>query len=63
MSLRHVIPTETIPVITLKNGILRRGAKVLLGGASLPINPGKKVGLVCRHNLRHQLVRNCVAEF
>jgi ATP-binding cassette subfamily F protein 3 len=36
-------------VITLKNVILRRGAKVLLDGATVTINPGEKVGLVGRN--------------
>jgi ATP-binding cassette subfamily F protein 3 len=36
-------------MITLKNVILRRSAKVLLDGASVIINPGEKVGLVGRN--------------
>jgi ATP-binding cassette, subfamily F, member 3 len=36
-------------VITLKNITLRRGAKVILDGASATINPGEKVGLVGRN--------------
>ena len=36
-------------MITLKNVILRRGAKVLLDGATVTINPGEKVGLVGRN--------------
>jgi ATP-binding cassette subfamily F protein 3 len=36
-------------VITLKNVTLRRGAKVLLDGASVTLNPGEKVGLVGRN--------------
>ena len=36
-------------MITLKNVILRRGAKVLLDSASVTINPGEKVGLVGRN--------------
>ncbi|QHE86006.1 ABC-F family ATP-binding cassette domain-containing protein [Hydrogenophaga sp. BPS33] len=36
-------------MITLKNVVLRRGAKVLLDGASCVINPGEKVGLVGRN--------------
>ncbi|WP_439519040.1 ABC-F family ATP-binding cassette domain-containing protein [Hydrogenophaga sp.] len=36
-------------MITLKNLVLRRGAKVLLDGASCTINPGEKVGLVGRN--------------
>ncbi|MDF1484397.1 ATP-binding cassette domain-containing protein [Ramlibacter sp. H39-3-26] len=36
-------------MITLKNVILRRSAKVLLDGASATINPGEKVGLVGRN--------------
>jgi ATP-binding cassette subfamily F protein 3 len=36
-------------MITLKNVVLRRGAKVLLDGASVTINPGEKVGLVGRN--------------
>lgn len=36
-------------MITLKNVILRRGAKVLLDGASVTINPGEKAGLVGRN--------------
>ena len=36
-------------MITLKNITLRRGAKVILDGASATINPGEKVGLVGRN--------------
>jgi len=36
-------------MITLKNVVLRRGAKVLLDGASVTLNPGEKVGLVGRN--------------
>jgi ATP-binding cassette, subfamily F, member 3 len=36
-------------MITLKNVILRRSAKVLLDRASVTINPGEKVGLVGRN--------------
>ncbi|MDH5206740.1 MAG: ATP-binding cassette domain-containing protein, partial [Hylemonella sp.] len=36
-------------MITLKNIILRRGAKVILDGANVTINPGEKVGLVGRN--------------
>ena len=36
-------------MITLKNVTLRRGARVLLDGASATINPGEKVGLVGRN--------------
>jgi ATP-binding cassette subfamily F protein 3 len=36
-------------MITLKNVVLRRGAKVLLDGASCTINPAEKVGLVGRN--------------
>lgn len=36
-------------MITLKNVILRRSAKVLLDGATVTINPGEKVGLVGRN--------------
>jgi ATP-binding cassette subfamily F protein 3 len=36
-------------MITLKNVTLRRGAKVLLDGASAVLNPGEKVGLVGRN--------------
>jgi ATP-binding cassette subfamily F protein 3 len=36
-------------MITLKNVILRRGAKVLLDSASITLNPGEKVGLVGRN--------------
>jgi ATP-binding cassette subfamily F protein 3 len=36
-------------MITLKNVTLRRGAKVILDGASATINPGEKVGLVGRN--------------
>ena len=36
-------------MIILKNLILRRGAKVLLNGASVTITPGEKVGLVGRN--------------
>jgi ATP-binding cassette subfamily F protein 3 len=43
-------PDETIrPVIQLRNVTLRRGAKVLLDGVSVTINPGEKVGLVGRN--------------
>ena len=36
-------------MINLKNIVLRRGAKVILDGASATINPGEKVGLVGRN--------------
>ena len=36
-------------MITLKNVVLRRGAKVLLDSASVSIKPGEKVGLVGRN--------------
>ncbi|NBW79507.1 MAG: ATP-binding cassette domain-containing protein [Betaproteobacteria bacterium] len=36
-------------MITLKNITLRRGARALLDGASVTINPGEKVGLVGRN--------------
>ncbi len=36
-------------MITLKNVTLRRGAKVLLDGANVTLNPGEKVGLVGRN--------------
>jgi ATP-binding cassette, subfamily F, member 3 len=36
-------------LITLKNVVLRRGAKVLLDGATVTLNPGEKVGLVGRN--------------
>ncbi len=36
-------------MITLKNVVLRRSAKVLLDGASVTLNPGEKVGLVGRN--------------
>ncbi|MFA7292643.1 MAG: ATP-binding cassette domain-containing protein [Rhodocyclaceae bacterium] len=36
-------------MITLKNVVLRRGAKVLLDSASVTLNPGEKVGLVGRN--------------
>jgi ATP-binding cassette subfamily F protein 3 len=36
-------------VITLKNVVLRRGAKLLLDGATVTLNPGEKVGLVGRN--------------
>ena len=36
-------------MITLKNVILRRGAKLLLDSATVTINPGEKVGLVGRN--------------
>jgi len=36
-------------MITLKNVTLRRGAKVLLDGASVTLNPGERVGLVGRN--------------
>ncbi|WP_296448711.1 ATP-binding cassette domain-containing protein, partial [Rhodoferax sp. UBA5149] len=36
-------------MITLKNVILRRGAKLLLDNATVTINPGENVGLVGRN--------------
>ena len=36
-------------MITLKNVTLRRGAKVLLDGASVTVNPGERVGVVGRN--------------
>jgi ATP-binding cassette subfamily F protein 3 len=36
-------------MITLKNVVLRRGAKLLLDQASVTLNPGEKVGLVGRN--------------
>ncbi|MBX3587462.1 MAG: ATP-binding cassette domain-containing protein [Ramlibacter sp.] len=36
-------------MITLKNVVLRRSAKVLLDGATVTLNPGEKVGLVGRN--------------
>ena len=36
-------------MITLKNVTLRRGAKVILDGASVVVNPGEKAGLVGRN--------------
>src|SRR3954465_11328818 len=36
-------------MIQLRNVTLRRGAKVLLDGVSVTINPGEKVGLVGRN--------------
>ena len=36
-------------MIILKNLSLRRGAKVLLDGASVVVNPGEKIGLVGRN--------------
>ena len=36
-------------MITLKNVTLRRGAKLLLDGTSVTLNPGEKVGLVGRN--------------
>ena len=36
-------------MITLRNVVLRRGAKVLLDSASVTLNPGEKVGLVGRN--------------
>ena len=36
-------------MITLRDVVLRRGARVLLDGASVTINPGEKVGLVGRN--------------
>ncbi|MBI2307270.1 MAG: ATP-binding cassette domain-containing protein [Rhodocyclales bacterium] len=36
-------------MITLKNVVLRRGAKVLLDNANVTLNPGEKVGLVGRN--------------
>ena len=40
---------EFVPMITLKNVTLRRGAKVLLDKTSVTLNPGEKVGLVGRN--------------
>ena len=40
---------ENRKVIQLRNVTLRRGAKVLLDGVSVTINPGEKVGLVGRN--------------
>ena len=36
-------------MITLKNVVLRRGAKVILDSASASLNPGEKIGLVGRN--------------
>ena len=36
-------------MITLRNVTLRRGAKVVLQGATFTLNPGEKVGLVGRN--------------
>ena len=36
-------------MITLKNVVLRRGAKVILDSASISLNPGEKIGLVGRN--------------
>ena len=36
-------------MITLKNVVLRRGAKVILDNASIALNPGEKIGLVGRN--------------
>jgi ATP-binding cassette subfamily F protein 3 len=36
-------------MITLKNVVLRRGAKLILDAASVTLNPGEKVGLVGRN--------------
>ena len=36
-------------MITLKNVVLRRGAKVILDSASVSMNPGEKIGLVGRN--------------
>ena len=36
-------------MITVKNIVLRRGAKVLLDKASVTLNPGEKIGLVGRN--------------
>ncbi|WP_332777796.1 ABC-F family ATP-binding cassette domain-containing protein [Polaromonas sp.] len=36
-------------MITLKNVVLRRGAKVILDSASVTLNPGEKIGLVGRN--------------
>ncbi|MEP6964408.1 MAG: ATP-binding cassette domain-containing protein, partial [Polaromonas sp.] len=36
-------------MITLKNVVLRRGAKVILESASVSLNPGEKIGLVGRN--------------
>ena len=36
-------------MITLKNVVLRRGAKVILDSASVSLNPGEKIGLVGRN--------------
>ncbi len=40
---------KALPMITLKNVTLRRGAKVLLDKTSVTINPGEKIGLVGRN--------------
>ena len=44
-----VFPPKSQKMITLKNVVLRRSAKVLLDSASVNINPGEKVGLVGRN--------------
>jgi len=36
-------------MITLKNVVLRRGAKVILDSASVTLNPGENAGLVGRN--------------
>ena len=36
-------------MITVRNVVLRRGAKVVLDGASFTLNPGEKAGLVGRN--------------
>ena len=36
-------------MITLKNVVLRRGAKVILDSASVTLNPGENIGLVGRN--------------
>ena len=40
---------DYVPMITLKNVTLRRGAKVLLDKTSVTLNPGEKIGLVGRN--------------
>nr|WP_222623080.1 ATP-binding cassette domain-containing protein [Ramlibacter cellulosilyticus] len=45
----HPSRCENRQVIQLRNVTLRRGAKVLLDGVSVTINPGEKVGLVGRN--------------
>ena len=46
---KHCLFQAAIYMITLKNVVLRRGAKVILDSASASLNPGEKIGLVGRN--------------